>query len=183
MNINLLGKEHFGPSIYIHSSSRNMIFNISNIFIKDISIIERGQIHNLAKYQISWTNIKYLHLPINTLESIPARHQMYCRVLNLQVLAINELFCRVALFHPSINPTRFAFCGNAQSGVMMTASVNFKCQSLCEILTTKLKLSPKAVHNMHHIKNDQQATEGPKEESAKKKIWKWNSETLRKKAS
>ena len=114
-------------------------------------IIERGQIHNLAKYQISWPNIKYLHLPINTLESIPARHQMYCRVLNLQVLAINELFCRVALFHPSINPTRFAFCGNAQSGVMMTASVNFKCQNLCEILTTKLKLSPKAmqVHNMH----------------------------------
>ena len=47
---------------------------------------------------------------------------------------------------PSINPTRFAFCGNAQSGVMMTASVNFKCQSLCEILTTKLKLSPEAVH-------------------------------------
>ena len=112
-------------------------------------IIERGQIHNLAKYQISWPNIKYLHLPINTLESIPARHQRNCRILNLQVLAINELFCRVALFHPSINPTRFAFCGNAQSGVMMTASVNFKCQSLCEILTTKLKLSPKAVQNMH----------------------------------
>ena len=42
----------------------------------------------------------------------------------MQVLAINKLFCRVALFHPSINPTRFAFCRNVQSGVMMTASVN-----------------------------------------------------------